>query len=100
MPQRENNQSSSLSYKLETHLEPIRIVPGLVTSNLQRTLIDRLLPTAKTIEPQKAKREVKHPTRFGKYFILSSIINEEKKPLPYKQASEPSNAEKWLNAMH
>ena len=58
-----------------------------------------MLPTVNTIEPEKAKREVKVPTRTGQYLTHSIVINEEKEPISYKQALKSSSAEKWLDAM-
>ena len=49
------------------------------------------------MEPHKAKKYVKIPTRFGQSFTHSSIINEEKELLSYKQALKASSAEKWLH---
>ena len=68
-------------------------------SELQIALSDRLFPTGNTIEPLKANREVKNPTRFGQYFTHSSVIDENKEPFSYKQALKSSSAEKWLDAM-
>ena len=68
-------------------------------SELQKALSDLLLSTSKTMEPRKAKRELKVPTRFGQHIKHSSVMKEEKELFSYKQALKASGAEKWLDAM-
>ena len=99
VPRREEIRGSISYYILEAHLEPIRIVPDMSASEMYRALCDPLLITANTIEPQKAKREVKVPKRFGQYFTHSSVINNEKEPHSYKQALKSGRVETWLDAM-
>ena len=66
---------------------------------LQKAVLDCLLPTTNTMESLKAKTEVKVPTRFGQYFTHSSVIKEEKGPLLYEKASNWSSAETWVDTL-
>ena len=99
MLQKEKTQSTISSYNSEALLERIAIVPGKSASEIQTAMSDLLLPTTNTIEPQKAKREVKVPTRIGQYFTHGSVINEEKEPFSCKQALKSSSADKTLDAI-
>ena len=99
VPLRENTRSSNSSYYSELHSETRKLVPSMSASKTQMALDDRLLPTANTIEPLKAKKEMKVPTQYGQNFTYSSVINDEKEPLSYIQALKLSSVEKWLDAM-
>ena len=99
MPQRENTQSAIFFSQFRSSFGFKKITPGKSNFELQWVMNDRMLPTAITKEPKRTRREVKVPTSFRQYFTHSSVINEEKEPLLYKQAFKSSSVEKWLDPM-
>ena len=99
VPKRKNTQISNFSLSLNTPSEPTKIGPGMSPSEMQMALSDRLLPTANTVQPLKAIREVEIPTRFAQNFIHSSVKNEEEEPFLYKKSLKSSSAGTWLDAM-
>ena len=88
VPQNENTRCSTSFDYLEADIEPLGIVPGISASEMQMALHERLLPTANTMEPHKAMREVKVRNRFGDFSTHSSVINEERDLLSYKKSFE------------